>query len=138
MIFNLSDSEKSLSMKIERWSKKCWKLYERWGVYTCYRKRDGVCLYVGQSINLGERVSRFFRKGARRGLATRPMLQENVSNNKQFLVMQTILKEPFFLEITTMGVNPAWAFSIRREKLDKLERAIIGIKKPLLNTRLVK
>ena len=113
--------ERSSRFVVHSWTKPCRKLYGAVGIYTVYELETSLCLYVGQSIDLGRRVRRFF---------TIDKPGQLPSDKKQACFVHingdnTWVKHfPVFLEITTIA---------NRYHLDKFERTMIAIKKPIYN-----
>ena len=121
-----SQSEKTLRLCIRRWTRSCRALYNRQGVYAVYKDdKSGTCLYIGQSNDLGDMVSRFFRK--------QRFNEVHVTKNPG--LMAYVQKQPFYVEVTEMQVDKAWPPVVVQEKLDSLERVMIKIKKPQYNKK---
>lgn len=111
----ITKSVKSSRFVIHSWTRGCRELYGAIGIYSVYDAESKLCLYIGQSIDLGKRVRRFFKDTFGR------------SSKKAYFIQRSGERSVFhtvFLEITTID---------NAHHLDKFERTMIGIKKPVYN-----
>ena len=123
---NLEIMKKPLSERyiLKYWTKGARRLYGKMGIYAVYTK-EGYCLYIGQSVDLGKRVLRFFKPrsvdisfGPR---TTKPIIFTSRSGEK-------VKYFNCYVEVTTIN---------SRYKLDKFERLMIDIKRPIYNILLM-
>ena len=117
----ISKSEKSTRLVIHKWTKGCRQLYRAAGVYTVYDTTLGLCLYVGQSTDLGKRVRRFFNREFNHPTGLNAGAPVFIYKGEDGRVMK---HQPVFLEITTIS---------NLHHLDKFERTMIAIKRPVYN-----
>ena len=113
----ISKSELTTRLEFDHWTKRCRQLYGAVGVYSVYDKQTKLCLYVGQSTDLGRRLRRFFANPISSETKRASFTYHNEDGTKvhhcdTYLVINTI-KNLYHL--------------------DKMERTIIAVNKPVYN-----
>ena len=115
---SISSTIESKRMILRYWTKGARQLYKACGIYTVYSK-DGNCLYVGQSVDLGKRVLRFFkpREGTVGPRTSKPI---------RFTLPDKSVEtwHGCYVEVTTIQ---------SKHRLDSFERTMIAIYKPIYN-----
>lgn len=144
----ISKSENSYRLLIREWQKPCRVLYGKCGIYTVYEHNTNVCLYVGKSTDLGKRCLRFFKPRTR--VYTRPIgLLSLYDTPNAFNAFKQRFEAVHGEEIPTLAIPNCLGKVVRFYQvyldvttisnvhwLDRFERTLIAIKKPLYNNLL--